>query len=192
MGYRHYFHAVPKTQIEAIRKCKTNEEFCEWAESAGYEIDRCEDEPTYVPVYRLGEEIYEFGKYVEWAFAMQEKNESIFSSEELKECYEDYTPILCSKEDFLSVIDIYKKKIASYLESLLSNDEYATAEQKCQRDIKDRLDEWKNTFGYSPVNTDLDKAYITKSWLYEYSIFELVRLYKTFDWENDALMLVGW
>lgn len=142
MGYRHYFHAVPKTQIEAIRKCKTNEEFCEWAESAGYDIDRCEDEPTYVPVYRLGEEIYEFGKYVEWAFAMQEKNESIFISEELNKCYEDYTPVLCSKEDFLSVIDIYKKKIASYLESLLSNDEYATAEQKCQKDIAEAIKEF--------------------------------------------------
>ena len=27
---------------------------------------------------------------------------------------------------------------------------------------------------------------------YEYAIFELVRLYKIFDWENDDLVLVGW
>ena len=32
----------------------------------------------------------------------------------------------------------------------------------------------------------------TNSWSYEYSIFELVRLYKTFDWENDNLVLMGW
>lgn len=29
-------------------------------------------------------------------------------------------------------------------------------------------------------------------WDYEYAIFELVRLYKSFDWENDELVLVGW
>jgi hypothetical protein len=32
---------------------------------------------------------------------------------------------------------------------------------------------------------------INRSGLYEYAIFELVRVYKTFDWENDALVLIG-
>ncbi len=192
MGYRHYFYAVPKTQIEAIRKCETNEEFCGWAESAGYEVDRYEDDPPYMPVYHLGKELYCFGKYVDWAFTMQGKNESIFSTEELQEHYEDYRPVICSQEDFFSVIDIYRKKIASYLESLLSDEKDMPSEQKCKRDIEERFDLWENCMGYYTVDTDLKKSYITSSWLYEYSIFELVRLYKTFDWDNDALVLIGW
>ena len=43
-----------------------------------------------------------------------------------------------------------------------------------------------------PYNTDIEDEKIVNSWLYEYSIFELVRLFKKFDWENDVLLLYGW
>jgi hypothetical protein len=192
MGYRHYFYAIPKKQIEGIRNCKTNEEFCTWAEKAGYEVEREEDEEPWVTVYHLGREIYEFGKYVDWAFDMQNKNESIFTYDELKERYSDYDPVICSKDDFLAAIDNYKQKIISYLEGCLEEEEGSTSEQKCVRDVKDRLYEWKNPYKYAAVDINDDRSCITTSWLYEYAIFELVRKYKTFDWENDCLVLLGW
>lgn len=192
MGYRHYFYAIPKKQIEEIRNCKTNEEFCDWAEEAGYYVERYEGENPYAPVYEFGREIHEFGKYVDWAFDMQRKNESIFASDELKERYSDYDPVICSKDDFLAAIDNYKQKIISYLEGCLEEEECSTSEQKCVLDVKDRLYEWKNPFKYGGVDIDDDRTLITTSWLYEYAIFELVRQYKTFDWENDCLILLGW
>lgn len=185
MGYRHYFYCVPKTQIEEIKNCKTNDEFCDWAESKGYEVDRYDDENPYCSISNIGKEIYEFGKYVDWAFKMQEKNERLFASEELIKQYEDEMPVICTQEDFLSVIHIYKQKIVDYYKGLLEKDDETKA-----RHIKGQLYEWVS--GYCPINTDLTKECITHSWLYEYSIFELVRLYKTFDFENIALVLLGW
>ena len=47
-------------------------------------------------------------------------------------------------------------------------------------------------FGILPVDLDESRERITGDWSYEYAIFELVRLYKVFDWENDDLVLEGW
>lgn len=37
-----------------------------------------------------------------------------------------------------------------------------------------------------------DTKCITTSWKYEYSLFELVRIWKTFDWKSNILILYGW
>lgn len=187
MGYRHYFYRFPKAEIEAIKACKTNEELCNWAESRGYSVHRYDGEPPYISIYDLGKEIYEFGKYVGWAFRMQENNESIFGSDELKERYQDYGPVLCAQEDFLTAINNYKNNIIEYYKELLQRDE-----QAWKHHITGQLSEWENDFGLCAVNTDLSVKHITSSWLYEYAIFDLVRLYKTFDFENDVLVLLGW
>lgn len=194
MGYRHYFYSVPKTQIDEIKQCKTNNEFCDWAEAKGYEVGRYEGEEPHCSVYKIGKEIYEFGKYVDWAFKMQEKNESIFGSEELKQRYVDYQPVLCSQEDFVFAINTYKQNIIDYYKGLLEEDKATKIpiEQKCKYHIESKLSEWENGFGICPIDTDLKRETINRSWLYEYAIFELVRVYKTFDWENNTLVLLGW
>ena len=37
-----------------------------------------------------------------------------------------------------------------------------------------------------------EKECLVSSWLYEHTIFDLVRIYKTFDWENKCLLFMGW
>lgn len=44
----------------------------------------------------------------------------------------------------------------------------------------------------TPFDLDDGNKKITKSWKFEYGIFDLVRIYKTFDWENDLLIYYGW
>lgn len=44
----------------------------------------------------------------------------------------------------------------------------------------------------TPFNLDDGNERITKSWKIEYGIFDLVRIYKTFNWENDLLIYYGW
>lgn len=194
MGYRHYFYKFAKTEIEEIKKCKTCDDFYEWAESKGYEVERYEGEEPYCGIYNIGKEVYAFGKYVDWAFKMQETNESIFASDELKERYEDETPVICTQDDFLSVINIYRQKIIDYYKGLLEEDKESkrSIEERHKIHIIKQLNEWNNNFGFCPVNTDLTRECINDSWLYEYAIFELVRVYKTFDFENNALVLLGW
>lgn len=193
MGYRHYFYSIPKTEIEEIKRCKSIDDFCKFCIAHNYEVVDYGEGDSFVPVYNLGKEIYEFGKDVDWAFNLQEKNESIFGNAELKQQYDDYCPVVCTQEDFLFVIDEYKKKIINYYKKLLQEDgtHKLTNEQRWKWHLENQLWEWENEFGFSAVNTDLSKSFITNSWLYEYSIFELVRQYKTFDFENNALVLIG-
>ena len=189
MGYRHYFYSIPQTEIAEIKQCKTNEEFCEWAKNKDYDRD---DE--WVSVYHIGKELYELGKYVDWAFDMQENNESIFGNKELEEMYTDYRPVICTKEDFLVAINKYKENVVKYYKGLLEEDKYSKLpiEERWKNHIEGQLHEWENMFGICPINTDLSQERINDSWLYEYAIFELVRVYKTFDWQNNTLVLLGW
>lgn len=44
----------------------------------------------------------------------------------------------------------------------------------------------------TPYNLDEKHASITESWKYEYSIFELIRIYKTFDWKKNVMIYYGY
>ncbi|WP_218964433.1 hypothetical protein, partial [Bacillus velezensis] len=58
-----------------------------------------------------------------------------------------------------------------------------------EQHIKNNLSEW--TRGWA-LNTDINDSWLTSSWKYEYSIFELVRLLKTIDFEKETILFYGW
>lgn len=205
MGYRHYLYAVPKKQVAEIQACKTNEDWCNFAENYGYKVDRdcCDDGNGWFSPYKIGTELYELGKYSEIAFKLESERPSLFTSEELKKRYSDYGFALLTKDDFKSVIEFYRQKIIAWLQSFLNPDESWIVSNKLSKEerkhleweyeIKDRLDSWSGKyFGTLPIDLDESRERITGDWSYEYAIFELVRLYKIFDWENNELVLVGW
>lgn len=205
MGYRHYLYAVPKKQVAEIQACKTNDDLCKFAENYGYEVTRdyYEDRSGYVFLYKIGKEFYELGKYSEIGFKLESERPSPFTSEELKERYSDDGFALLTKDDFKSIIEFYRQKIVNWLESLLNPNESRIDANKLSKEerkhleweyeIKDKLEKWSGKyFGISPIDLDESRERITGDWTYEYAIFELVRVYKAFDWENDELVLVGW
>lgn len=204
MGYRHYLYAIPKKQVVEIQACKTNAGWCDFAEKYGYEIDWscCKDGSGWLSPYKVGTEIYELGKYSEIGFKLESERPSLFTSDELKERYSDYTFALLTKDDFKAVIEAYRQKIVDWFQSLLNPDESQVTVAKLSKEerkhfewkyqIEDKLDRWSGKyFGISPINLNENSERITDSWLYEYAIFELIRLYKIFDWENDELVLGG-
>lgn len=74
MGYRYRFYAVPKTEIKEIQKCKTNKDWCDFARRNGYRTEYSDyDENDYFPPYNIGKELYDFGKYVDFAHDMQKR-----------------------------------------------------------------------------------------------------------------------
>ena len=205
MGYRHYLYAVPKKQVEEIQACKTNEDWCNFAEQYGYKVDKdcCDDGSYWFAPYEVGKEIYELGKYSEIGFKLESERPSLFATEELKGKYSDYGFALLTKDDFKAVIEAYRQKIIDWFKSLLEikdSNKFTvefTKEQywleMLKRKVQDKLDYWSGKyFGISPIDLDENRERITGDWSYEYAIFELTRLYKTFDWENDDLVLVGW
>ena len=205
MGYRHYLYAVPKKQVAEIQACKTNDDLCKFAENYGYKVNRnyCGDGSGWVSPHKIGKELYDLGKYSEIGFKLESKRPSLFTSKELKERYSDDGFALLTKDDFKAVIEAYRQKIIKWLQSLLNVDERIcfsdelTKEQyqfeTLKQETQDKLDSWSGKyFGISPIDLDESRERITGDWSYEYAIFELVRVYKTFDWENDDLVLVGW
>lgn len=205
MGYRHYLYAVPKKQVEEIQACKTNKDWCDFADKYGYKVDYsvCDDGSGCVFPYQVGKEIYELGKYSEIAFKLESERPSLFTSDELKERYFDDGFALLTKDDFKAVIEAYRQKVVNWLQSFLSPDESQVTAPNLSKEerkhlewkyeIEDKLDKWSGKyFGISPIDLDESRERITGDWSYEYAIFELVRVYKAFDWENDDLVLVGW
>ena len=61
---------------------------------------------------------------------------------------------------------------------------------KALQHIKLMKQEW--VIGNGIINLDVNEIQITDSWKYEYNIFELVRIYKSFNWKKDLLIFHAW
>ncbi len=200
MGYRHYLYAIPKKQVKEIQACKTSEDWTNFAKQHDYPYD---DDDGWLSPYKVGKECYELGKHSEIGFKLETERPSVFTSDELKDIYADYGFALLTKDDFKAVIEAYRQKIIKWLQSILNVDDRIcfsdelTKEQHqfetLKQEIQYKLDVWSGKyFGILPIELDESRERITDDWSYEYAIFELVRAYKAFDWENDDLVLIGW
>jgi lipopolysaccharide export LptBFGC system permease protein LptF len=99
--------------------------------------------------------------------------------------------------------DIFRKKIENYFRKIAEGPEH-----KKKGYFEQKIDEWSkftdnvdNNYTpeqaehinrtYYPYNLNDDNR-IVNSWLYEYEVFELVFILKTFDWDNYSLIFYGW
>lgn len=207
MGYRQYFYEVDKQKIEGLRKCKTEEELYHFCLANGIECDKDDYDGEisyYCPLYHLGKELFEFGKYYENESNIYKHGDSLFTSNELNERYEDFGAIVCDEGAILCAIEWQKQHIIKMYENLVNNtfeetlerynypsdiDEKELHYQRLLRHCKDHLRWWKPD---TAINTNKENDCLVSSWLYEHAIFDLVRIYKTFDWENKCLLFMGW
>jgi len=188
MGYRQYLYSVDKDLVNRIRNCKSEQEFIDLIKKEKTEIiswgdPNDPDDPTYVPLYELGKKLYEFGKYYENSNDMYKHGDSLFMCDELNERYEDYGAIILDKDGIVCAMDWCQDRVIKIYEGLLDEDRSALLEH-----VRDYLRWWK----YDPADRNLEHDRIVSSWLYEHEYFELVRIYKTFDFDKNAMMFMGW
>ena len=101
----------------------------------------------------------------------------------------------------LKAIEIYQEKILNYYKGLLIDGDEAIGPfgivipqpqikciDKLTEEVRDKIF-WNNA---GIVDLDEKKPCVTSTWLYEYSIFNLVFLLKTIDWEKETLLFYGW
>lgn len=113
----------------------------------------------------------------------------------------DYSPYVVGKEGLLKAIEIYKRKIIDSYEDLLKDGaEYALpfgcnvkvddikSVDKLADFVQDKLTWWK---GLGVIDLDESHEWLSKSWQYEHQIFDLVRLYKSIDWNKYTLIFLG-
>lgn len=196
MGYRQYIYSVDSWFVDEIRKCKTEQEFIDTVKKFRNDIVEYDsfDDHYYVPLYDIGDELHEFGKYWEGSDEMYKHGDSLFTSEELNEKYEDYGAIVLDEEGMLCAIEWYRQHVFELYEDLLrekSNNEWDSRPQfeRLVEHARDYRMWWRNA-GPGNLNKECEK--IVSSWLYEHAYFELVRIYKTFDWDNKCMIFMGW
>lgn len=119
----------------------------------------------------------------------------------------DYYSI--TKEGFKMIILAYRQRVIDYMKAAL--DLYEHPEERDMRkhwytvdlveNYRSELREWEYCYKNEDsgedcfFNIDLNKSKtefgISGSWLYKYAIFDMIEIYKYFDWENDLMVVYG-
>ena len=201
MSYRHRIYKFPKSFAEDCRACKTKEDF------HNIYFKYCIDErigkeqleaENYWPLYNLGEQLFDFGDGYPNADEIYKHGDSLFNSEELKKEYFDNLPIVIDESAILCAIEWTRNTVADMYEDLCREKSTSRWNNQNQFDrlkvhVEHKASEWRNKDFPMLKPYDLtDRDCIVSSWLYEYQIFELVRIYKTIDWEKDCILFYGW
>ena len=203
MSYRFRFAKAKKENVLCVRDMNYTELVDFYKKNKPEMYNDYEDEEDFEP-YEMFEqiEIYDFAQlpFINELLTTMEK---LFTNQETDDMFKHYNMHLCSKETFLTAIELMRKMIVNNFKEMLE-----LPYEQLQMKVRNKMEEWQlmsevlnlgegekyNNMNevHKPYNLKTDSDVIVQSWLYEYSIFELVRLYKAFDWENDVLLFYGW
>ena len=212
MGYRNYIAPISIEEHDKIKDF-TKEQLLKY---------KGEPEDGYVGVYDVPEDdIYSLGKYTE-QFDKKLFSPVFTNWELQESMEEEHDFYLVDKEFLKAVIQRYQDNVAKYYSTMLMdrrNSEFLNSIKSEYKDqvgggieknysfdfskitqdeinkirnmvehIHDMTGEWQNEYLF-----DLDQGdKITRSWKYEYAVFELIRIYKTFDWTKNRMIYYGY
>lgn len=205
MSYRYRFAKAPKNYVERVSNMNIQElmEFTKVHNEVAYE---CLDEnDVWLTVWNIVKqtEIFDFGD-CPFVKAILSASTPLFQQKETDEYFTENCLRLCTKDTFLVGIDALRELIKQNYEKLRDSDskEYLFFENKVKAwskvseflDISQFSNDKQDSINrlHFPYNIAIDDEQIVSSWEYEYAIFELVRLYKSFDWDNNYLIFLGW
>jgi hypothetical protein len=177
MGYRHYIGVLDKSKLGII-KDMTLKQLSEYLNE------------EHVGPGDVTNEVHELGKYYDDKF-MKPFKSNVFSKPATNKHFKsDYDLYIISKEGFEAIIDDYRKHVLKYYESLLNpdpNDPFPERRPTPESDIKEKIEVWgRNCTKFKLYPYNMKGEEITTSWKYEHAIFELVRIYKTIDWDAQV------
>jgi hypothetical protein len=187
MGYRIRLGKVSKKEKQRF-KGMTYEQA---KKEIGYE------ESLYYPPFHT--ELYEIGKYVDFKVGRL----PFYDFDIEKETDAEFDII--TKEGLKAIIDSYHESTFKHYSEMLKPFERFIKNPEMdylpsEEDIKEvvaaisrKVNAWKSEF-VKPYWLDEERTdgEIVRSWSIEYAIFNLVYIYRTFDWENDYLIYSGW
>lgn len=190
MGYRHYLYKVKKDELNKIRNM-TNSDI--------YIHTKSNDEDNYWSPLDLFRDkcIYELGEIdnTMWKILKNNRIDEIFTQEEVKEHMEEYDNGILNADGFLKIMETYKEKIISYLNDLLV-DGYKESWRENKTSYEKMKEHLEEKIRFITVSDEYDfnlkNERITGSWTFEYSLFELIRLYKTINWDNYYVIYLAY
>jgi len=161
MGYRAKLMSLPKSKYLEL-KDKTEEEL---------------GEDFYYGNIEGLEELHEIGK--EWDEKAVSCKENFFTNR--MEWESDMEFCVAEKQLLLNLIDNYRERTANWYKKL-----QAMPIDELKHEMHTKHREWGGQ--WIPYNISEDTDEIVRAWSYEYVVFELVRILKSFDFENDVLI----
>jgi hypothetical protein len=175
MGYRNYIGKVSKETYLEVKDMMEKE----LVRKYGHDNVEDEEDSYFEPFSHLKvQELYECGKYCD-----ERTTISRFFTNKLE--HESDTEFwMASKELLLEIIESYRQKVASYYRNLYEKKD----ESEIHVHFKEMVSEWERMRPYCLTE---ETPKVVNSWKYEYAVFELTRILKTFDWENDVLVYYG-
>jgi hypothetical protein len=203
MGYRHYFYKVKKADVETI-KDMDYEQLKKYVADRGGEVVDDENYVNFDDVISQTE-VHEFGKLY-WdntAKRIYDKGTPLFSKKETQDAFDDYSPYIVGKEGLIEAISIYQEKVLNYYKGLLVDGEerqlplgitLTVEDVKSMDKVLEHLSDKISRISYCGIaNIDEDRKWqVTSSWEYEHSIFNLVHILKSIDWQEDTILFYGW
>lgn len=212
MGYRTYIGFLPKREYNKIKSLTYDELKAKFPEHG-------EGDDWYMGSWELAPKLYEFGKYTDFD-PPKGSFLPFFKNKELKKRYVEEEFMVVTKQFLAYIIESYALKIQYYYENMMQSfsqdaeyldkldHEYdsdynrnyilditeATTEQKkalykCYEHVKSMSFEWRK--GRRNYNLD-EGSELTHSWKFEYGIYELIKIYKTFDWGKNVMVYYGY
>lgn len=142
------------------------------------------DNECYLKMHLIGEKLYSLGDAFDNVDIYNNHSTPLLVGEVQKE-YEDYNLRILTKEGLKKIIDRYHNDTVTYYERLLKEGKENSI--RFLTNIKEILLSLS-----SPVedflNLDNNNLKLTKSYRKEFAIFNLVSIYKFFDWDNYSII----
>lgn len=208
MGYSEYLVRIKKDTIDEIKNYTYDELLSLIKEKQG-DVDLLFDDSIYLPdLFKVlnGKQLYDFGKDFDVDFINSVIKEPLFNREDTMEAFNDYKPRIIKDDGILQFIYYYEEKVKRYNDLLLTKPEmYGDYEENpsepeplnirdldaimqnefiVKRIIKDFISRKRSWNNGSVLNKHKDHESLTYSSLYEYSVFDLLNIYKESDNEQ--------
>jgi hypothetical protein len=190
MGYRLKVGKVSKADYE-LYKDLTEEEFYKLLDPTAKWDDEEEYWDANVSMYYppFHTQLYEIGKYVDYSEGLDE-----FYTRE-HDWQGDSEFKIATKEWLKALINGYADDVHKwYKEQLdLIRNPKAYTKSAVETFYMEQARHWEQRFvPMFYLDEERTDGNITPSWSKEYAIFNLVEIYRNFDWENDLLIYSGW
>ncbi len=197
MGYRIYIGAINNTKLDRIKNIDSIEKIKRIISTWNSKISLDEDEKDYLFVGDITDRnIDQIGDVaIDTEYIIPQI--PLFLNEDVnKKVTEENHLFLLPKENLLLLIRAYQKRVAKYLSGIIEDtkrkeeEPYAMGQTALQY-LEQKAREWSRENSIIDVNEE-NKERIVSSWDYEYNIFDLVHLYKSFDFDNETLVVFAY
>lgn len=191
MGYNSGLGKINKIELQKLKAMSKDEVIITYND---YYKDGDQDE-YYVPspstfITRL----HDLGKGINYESEVVDRfGTRVFEFPEAKdEYYCDFEFAEITQEGFKFIIEYYMEKTSSYYQQLADGlNVIGGNTNDLSRFLIRRAVDWKPDGKPSGVLNFNESISLTHSWDYEYNAFNLLMIYKQFDWENDSLIIYG-